>query len=439
MKKKNYLKINPLVFVCGLVISGYLFASIVGAFSEGSLFQGSVLSLFNKIGVTDYQAEYPDLGIEKITLIKSTNPSGNFPYYKYKATVVLRNYGEGLDKAEVTINAGKGQKSAFVRNELYGLTLPKGERFIFDDYEVLMAQGANYKSFDFEIDVKDQGDRDAGNNSYTAGAFEEPANLQSFEISAYDNDEDFDFDYRLANKYEADLSEAGMLMCVAENYRGFEENDMRYAEVDTTKDVYSYYKIKASEELIVDEEFECDEVRANAVREDFDLDEEYVVFLKGVLEDGSFAVSNALYLPEQEYMNRAEFTKLFVDYTGLEIYTDGQYYYKDVFGEEWYAPYVQTMFNHGLLPSPIDFRFRGDDAMHRGDILEPLLHYFDADLFVEDGAPHFHDVQKNSDDYFFVESLYSNVKASSFGIYFHPDKRASRHFLKYLIDEFANE
>jgi len=110
-----------------------------------------------------------------------------------------------------------------------------------------------------------------------------------------------------------------------------------------------------------------------------------------------------------------------------------------VTSEEWYAPYVQVMFDYGLVHDNYRFEFKGYEAVTRAEILEPILNYFDVDLTVKDGAPHFHDVQDDSGHYYFAESLYASGKGRGLGIYLYPEKQASKQYLKYLIDEFATQ
>jgi hypothetical protein len=124
----------------------------------------------------------------------------------------------------------------------------------------------------------------------------------------------------------------------------------------------------------------------------------------------------------------------------MDVKKDGKNYFEDVLESDTFYPYVQTMFNHGLIADPIDFAFNPNDTVLRADILEPLLNYYDADILsVEEGAPHFADVNEDSSSFFFAEALYSGGKAKALGIYFDPDKKATKQFLKYMIDEFGKK
>ena len=445
MKNKNKEKthFDKFIYILATLLAAFFVANIVSGIAKTSFFQGSVLAILNKIGLTDFSEEYPDAGIDYVYLQKISNPTPEFSYYKYKATIVVRNYGELLENGDITVTAGNNQKTAFIRNNLDGLTLGKGETFIFDDYEVLMDGRDNYGKYTFKIDTKGGKDRSLDNNSYVVDVFEEPVKFESFGVTDKKGD-NFVLSTNPLKEFEDSLSKMNLEICIAENYKIPKENELKYSETDTSKDVYSYYKIKASKKLITDENFKCESLGKSeefgAINRFFDSKTEYSVFLKAFAdnEDKSnfFAVSNVLDLPVQEFINRAEFAKAFVDDAGITLITEGKHYYKDIEEGAWYSPYVQTMFNYGLLKDTENFEFGPNNAVSRRDIFEPLLNYFDVELKIDEGAPHYADIDKNSKDFFFTEAIYSSGKAKALGIYFHPEKRASRNFLKYLINEF---
>jgi len=427
-----------------VVVVAMMALVIMGKSLDSTTFQSSVLSLFNKIGLTDYKEEYPDLGIEKITLTKILEPKSDFNYYKYKATIVLKNYGELLTKATVVISSGEGQKKAFVRNELYGLTLVKGESFIFDDYEVMMSGDVNYKNFKFEIDIKDEKDKDSNNNYLFVSALEEPMKFSSFDVSSYDGGDGFYFGYDLEKGREEALDNMNLQICVATDFDGLKAEDLRYAETPYGDSVYSYYKSKIDSDLISSEKFKCEDASKERggmrVFDSLDTEHEYAVYLRAFVEGGevseTFSLSNLVYLPKISMLTNAEFVREFVRETGMPMDPTGLVVFQDLKGDESFIPELKTMFNRGLISENTDFRFHADDVVYRRDLLEPLLNYFDAELIVDDGAPHFADVSHDSDDYYFVEAMYAAKVGQNLGIHFNAGKEASTYLLKYLIDEF---
>ena len=448
-KHKNVI-FNGILYAVASVSAVMLIIGVAGGFSKLDLGKGSILSLFNKIGLTDFDEGRPDLGIEYMYLKKTANPTAEFPYYKYSTNIVVRNYGEFLENGSVVISAGEGQKTAFVRNNLEGLTIDKGQTFIFDDYEVLMDARYNYGQFEFKIDLKDQKEGDDDNNQHVVSVYEEPVKIESLSLEDRVSEEAV-LNYGFMKGYEEALEEIDLEVCIAENFEFAPEVTLKYAEVDLGDDVYSYYKVKAEPELFLDEEFECQDAEAgdgiggvDSMLESLDEDDEYTVFLRAADQDSDkpenfFAVSNLIHMPVQNFMIKAEFTKLFMDYAGIDVSAEGQSYFDDVDEDAWYLPYVKTMFNYGLLHDPMDFTFGPEEVVYRAEVLEPLLNYFDIDLVVDEGAPHFYDVPRDSEDFFFAEALYSSGKMKALGIYLHPEKRMSRQFLNYIIDEFLEE
>jgi hypothetical protein len=444
MKNKNKhheTLLNAVFYGFTSLLAVVFIVNIVGGIFDGGVFQGSVLSIFNKIGLTDFDEAKPDLGIEYVYLRKDANPTADFDYYRYNATVVVRNYGEKLENGTVVITAGQDQKNAFVSNGIDGLTLKKGETFIFEDYEVLMGGRFNYGSYQFNLVLKDQDDGDDDNNLLLADVYEEPVKMESFALENMDERDGFTLSYVASSDYLEELGEMDTEVCIAFGEDVVSEKLMKYTEVDLGDDVFSHYRIKASRDLLLDELFECESFESfDGLSEDWSHDEAYTVFLRSYDRESNgeefFANSNILHLPVQRYLNRAEFTKIFMDESGIGVNAEGKAYFNDVDQEQWYAPYIQTMFNYGLLKDPIDFTFMPDEDMPRSEILEPLLNHFDVDLVMEEGAPHFHDIPKGHEAFDFAEFLYSSGKAKTLGIYFNPEKRVSSDFIKYLVNEF---
>jgi hypothetical protein len=444
MKNKNKhheTLINSVFYgFCSLLAMVFV-VNIVGGIFEGGMFQGSILSVFNNIGLTDFDEAKPDVGIEYVYLRKEGNPTSDFDYYRYNATVVVRNYGEKLENGTVVITAGGDQKNAFVSNGLEGLTLEKGETFIFEDYEVLMDGRFNYGSYQFNVVLKDQEDGYDDNNWVIADVYEEPVKLESFALESFDEEDGFTLSYSASAEYADVLNEMDLEVCIAFGGGLVTEDLMKYTELDMGEDMFSYYRVKASRDLLLEGAFKCENFESfDDLDGDWNHDEAYTVFLRSYdrATDGEafFSNSNLLHLPVQRYLNKAEFTKIFMDESDISVNAEGKPYFKDVDQEQWYAPYIQTMFNYGLLNDPIDFTFMPDEDMPRSEILEPLLNYFDVDLNLEEGAPHFHDIPKDHDAFHFAESLYSNGSAKALGIYFNPEKRVSHDFIKYLVNEF---
>lgn len=428
----------PVKILAGL-LAVVLFSGVIGGLSRVDLFKGSILSIFNKIGLVAFDTLDPDVGIEYVYLRKTANPSENFSYYKYEATIVVRNYGDELNDGSITVSAGATQKSAFIRNGLNGLSLAKGQTFIFNDYELLMDSKFNYEEFNFEITSKDVNDNDLKNNFYKVYAFEKPAGIENFNIEAKGKKDNFTFSY----DFEGDMS---LQLCTADSAEFLDENSLKYAEIGAGGDVYSYYKVKAEPGLLTAEKFECDDFPAKGItgsfEASFDSDKDTVLFLRAIDggDEKAFKNSNLLCLPAQEFTTKADFVKIFVEETEMDMKQDGKNYFEDVSESDVFYPYVQTMFNHGLIADPIDFAFDPNDVVYRADVLEPLLNYYDVDILsVEEGAPHFADVNEDSSSFFFAEALYSEGKAKALGIYFDPDKRATKQFLKYMINEFKKE
>ncbi len=439
MKNKKYLLISLFALVI-TIFGSYHF--INNGDLKVNVLKTNVLASINDY-VFGVDESLPDIEINNVYLTKIENPKNDFPYYKYKATVTLKNYGDVYDDASLILNAGEMQKTAFVRNSVEGFKLKKGEIFVLEDYEILMDAKANYGKFTFELESKTNKDNDLDNNIFTVDVFEEPAKLGTLSVKNFDGKNVFIESLFDMNFLET-LGNASKEICSLETDNREGLGDLRYAESDTSTDVFSYYKFKISKNLLLNENLNCDEIFDVKSGEEFDVSygENRVYFLMGNVGENLFALSNAVYFPKQEFMTKQEFAKLFVESAEVQQIS-GNNYYLDVADDSEYAPYVQAMYDNGLTKESMQledksFSFDPEKIVTRADVLEPLLNYFDIDLIEGDGAPHFSDVKDSSKNYYFVEALYADGKGRAFSQKFSPDKKASTEFLKYLINEFKN-
>lgn len=404
-----------------------------------------VLSAFNEKVMGGEKIFEPDVGIDSVTLQKIQSPSGNFPYYKYKATIALRNYGEIYDDGGLIATAAGNQKKAFVANKVGGLHLEKGQTFIVDDYELLMDGKYNYGKFIFNLESKEGKDGNLENNSYFLDVFEEPLSLGSLAVDEKAGDS-FKLSFLPAAGKEEKVKEMVKEVCYLDwDKDGGQTSNYKYSEVYTNGDVYSYYRVPVSKDFISGNKFKCEEVKSvgegNTVKFYGGLNKTLFLIAHEKDNKSLFALSSGVNLPENEFMTKADFAKNFVEEAGLKLKADGGNYFSDVSQSEWYAPYVDTMFNYGLISqaSDKDFTFNPDQTVLRQDVLEPLLNYFDVELKESEGAPHFYDIKRGSKEYFFVEGLYASGKAKALGIKFYPLEKASKNFLTYLTYEFKKK
>ena len=454
MKNKKYLLISLLALI---VTVGFSYDFINSGDLKVNGFKANVLASLNDY-VFGVDKNSPDVGITNVYVTKLENPKKDFPYYRYKATVSLRNYGGVYDDASLILNAGERQKTAFVRNSIEGFKLGKGEIFVFEDYELLVDAKANYGKFTFELESKNHGDNNPDNNSFIVDVFEEPARLGTLSVKDFDGK-----NVALESLFDMDstdiLDNSTKEICSFDTAYTDVAGEGRYAETDTVTDVFSYYKFKTSKDLLLNENLNCEKIVDVKSGEEFGVkySENRVYFLMANVgdsgdegEDGNegedeelFAFSNAVYLPRQEFMTKQEFAKLFIELAEV-AQTSGNQYYSDVDSDSKYAPYIQTMYDNGLTYESMQledksFSFDPEKVVTRADVLEPLLNYFDIDLVEGDGAPHFSDVKNSSRNYYFVEAIYADGKGHAFSQKFSPEKKASTEFLKYLINEFKDE
>ncbi len=387
--------------------------------------------------IVEKSTEPPDLMIEEVTLRKVSEPSESFKYYTYDATVIVKNLGGDLRNAQVTLSAGPDQKSIFVKNNGTSFSLYKDETFIVRGYEILIDSSYNGADVTLEINIADDSDYYPGNDTYTVNIFQLPAKIENIGVSEILEDGtmllDFEaYPFRMRDHdFEIYFSDSAYV----------DEENLKYAEVFGLEQIYSYHRFENSLQNVKSDftaesvEFE-DLSRIKFSDNPFNYEEDLYVYLKATNpHNGNFAISNVLKFSAQQDMSRAEFAKLFVENTDLEIDNVGVNFYDDVIVDEWYSPYVQTLFNYGLLNNRT-YTYSPNHKMSREEVLEVVMDYYDVDLAIPPDAPNFADVSLDSDFLPYAEGFFASGKASAIRENFYPEQMASRSFLNYLINEY---
>ncbi len=379
----------------------------------------------------------PDLSIEKATLRKIGNPTEKFNYYTYSANVVIKNYGGDLTDAKVVLS-GADQKYYFLKNSENGFSLEKEKSYIVENYDVIFDGNYNGGEIKFEINIKGQNDYYKGNNSYIANIFELPAKIENIAIEKIEDDGTFIIDYKLGNPL---LAAYGTEIFTSDSLK-INEDMERYSEVDTEEKIYSYYKTKNSPETVQNKSWQTRKFsdtygyKIKFADDPWSDKTDHYVYLKTANpKNGNFAVSNILKFTYQKELERSDFAQLFVDFNNLKIINDGVIYYEDVPPESWFAPYVQTIYNLGLVAN-YNTKYSPERKMTRGEALRVVFDYFDVDLSYGRGLSDLGDVGKKHYLYPYIEALYANGKGAIFGGNFNPDAPATKNYLKYLIYEY---
>lgn len=379
-----------------------------------------------------------DLAIEKVTLRKVAEPSDDFEFYKYYATVVLINKGGYLENAQVILN-GKDQKHMFVRNGDGDFNLAEGQRYIIDKYEVLFDGAYNGGDIILNLEVKNGEDVNKENNSFKVNILELPAKIQSIAVEDLLDDGSFgiSFEPESYSVYADDFQ-----IMVSEEVKSYDLEE-QYSEIYSGSDNYGYNLSRTTGDVLNDNSFKeknVQELEAHYIRFDdnpFDDEETRYVYIKATNpENGYFAVSNVLKFSPQQGLNRAEFAKLFVESADVELDSSGLNLYEDVAEDSVYAPYIQTLYNAGVL-NVKEFSYRPEDPINRAEALRVVMDYFKADLKASNNDLRFEDMNIEDAIYPYIEGLFDEGKGSAFSEYFQPEGQATKNYIKYLINEFA--
>jgi len=133
--------------------------------------------------------------------------------------------------------------------------------------------------------------------------------------------------------------------------------------------------------------------------------------------DGSFS-------PDRK-LNRAEVSKIIVLATKSKIDTSDGPHFPDVSKDEWFYPYIETMYNRGWITGYPDGKFEPDQTINRAELAKMIVNAFEAP-YNPDRSFIGYDV--HSDDWFYpyVRAAVDNELMKTRGILFFPGSDVSR-------------
>lgn len=389
--------------------------------NEPDFLEGSVFEVLKSISAAG-KPEPPSLSIENVTLEKVSAPVRNSNYHKYNALVFVKNNGGRFRNAVFTLSGDGSQKDAILKNSPEGLSLRNGETYVLDDYEILFDGNYNGGVVTLEID---------GHDTYELEFFELPPRLEGIKIRSFDSMGKIQIDYSSSNFF-VNTDEHQIYMS---DSLEVPQKDKRYSELFTREGIYGYHVIRASEDLIKHDSWKpVDSI--NIDKNPFENKDNYFFFVKATNPNtGHYGVSNIIKLGPQNEMTRGDFAKLFFDAAGVEMFDDGEIIFEDVSTRDWFAPYVQTLFNLGLLDYT-ENKYFPEEKVTRGDVLITVMDYFDVNLAVNPGRSRFDDVPLGNFVYHYTQALFESGKAGAFGDYFGHDLPATRSFMTHIIHAY---
>jgi hypothetical protein len=438
--RKNLKNFKNITYLLISIISLGMLVHFGLPAKDTNILETSVLTVLKAVNES-IPKEFPDLSIEKVTLKQIEAPKPNFNYYKFKATLVIHNSGGSIVDRKLMISAGENQKYAFVKNTPAGFSLMKDKNYIIDNYEVLFDGKYNGGNLKFKIKLMDTDDASDNNNEYTASVFAAPPLIKDLKIEEVLPDGTIAFGFTPPSPSE-NFPKEDWAFFVAE-FRGAEGLEENYAQVYTQERLYDYFTISNLSEALEKGVWgktvlnESDNSLFFKMAEDpFVSEKDYYVYLRATDPlTGNFIASEVIKLPKQSNLTNSAFAKYFVDYAGIKLDDLGENPFNDVVSGEWYAPYVQTLYNDGLLGIN-SYNFYPEKEISRGEALKIVTEYFDGDLKISEGAPHFEDVKEEDPIYPYVEAFYAGNKSLPFGSYLNSELPATKNYVKYLIDAY---
>ncbi len=408
--------------------------------SQFRFMETSLLTILKNVA-EDRVQEPADLAIEKATLFKIDDPKESLNYYRYKANLVIANYGSDLKSANVTLSGGEDQKNIFLQNDGNGFSLKKDARYIVEDYEVIFDGDYNVGNFNFKLEVTNEIDPDETNNSYEYEIFELPPKLEAVGIENILEDGMMELTFDPVN-FSLNTDDFQVLI---NDVVEMDNEEEKYDEILIGDRVYGFHRIKTSKEIIDDPNWKIyrandEDIKSIKFSDDpFGDKSVHYFYFKAINSfNGNYAVSNIIKINPQKELSRADFAKYLVDFAEIEIFDSGENYFTDVSVDAWYFPYVQTLYNLGLIKNE-GTTFNPDELISRANSLRVVMDYFDVDLLLDEEGPHFEDVDESHYLYPYIESLYQSGGGSVFHGIFNSELPATKNYLKYLVNEYKKD
>lgn len=399
----------------------------------------SMLSILNNLLEASIP-NAPDLTIDKIAFKKVADPSENFNYYRYRASIHITNSGGDLTNATVKLSNDADNKANYLKNSNESFSLKGGDDYTLRNYEFIFDGRYNGGLVNFSVDIQGglKEDLNLNNNVYALEIFEPDAQLDSIGLSDINDDgafivnfDDFDHNFTANNSevlFAKDLPDNGI--------------DANYAEIYSHGKIYSYHWLENSKKLLntsnwkVQKGFSSPPYLVQVYDDPFESKEVFYLYIKVIDKDsGYYKISDILKFSPSNEISRAQFAQLFVEYAKLELSEVTSTFYDDVELNEWYAPALQTLYDLGLTDFDTN-NYSPSEMISRAEVLKTVLNYFDVDLVVSEFSPRFDDVDQDNDLYPYTQALQASEKGNDLSKYLAPNKNSTKEFLKYLINEY---
>lgn len=410
--RSGNLKMLIHVAIAIACLSGGIYYSVLKNTNKNFL-ETSVLTVLKAINQDLEMDALPDLAIEDLSLEKIHNPTSTFNYYRYKATLVVKNYGGTLVNGQVVLHGDENQKYSFVRNTSKGFYLQKNGTYVISDYDVLFDGNYNGGKVALTIDVKDKTDVNPANNSASVDVFELPPKIKDISLKNISDKKSFAVGF----SEDPDLQSYDFDVFTTRQY-SFPPDALKYAEVSGSGHVYGYYKAQNNGDIVTSAKWQKivnldkDYLSVKFVENPFeDVDEHYLYLKATDPENGNYVVSNVIKFPRHTALTRDDFAKDFEEYFGI--------------------PPADYAVLHG--------EYSPQKKLSRGEVLRIFMDSLNVELPRDAAVNHFEDVPAQYPLFPYAEALYEKGSWKVFGSPLNPDLPATKDYFLYLANVFSSE
>lgn len=334
-----------------------------------------------------------DLAIEDVALRKISK-EGAFDN-QYVATLTIENQGDSFLFQQVLLKIAPLNKILVLSKSDGNFSLDNNEKMELEQSFSIPKDIAEQK-ISFSIEPMTFVDQKNDNDSKAVVLKNDVSGIEDFRITNIDSNDNIGFDWE--NTSNADI-EYTLLVADSDKIISTDDN---YREVSNSNYLYSTSSFKHA--ILSQLSFHDSAMEGKSIQPDWDLwnDTKYraVVLQAYDAKNETKSFSDILYLQPLKELTRAELARLIVDELHLSTHENVVHFFRDVSDDDWFAPYVKTLYGEGALEDELDFR--PNDIATRRDFAAMVSNIFQLPY---QNISNFEDVGPEDSDYYSIGSL----------------------------------
>lgn len=361
--------------------------------SKDQVLMGTSILGSNLHGVANDGSKY-DISIGHVDLTKSTKEASNST--NFSLSVDVENIGDEIKYQQVLLKIAP-------LNEILVLSKPDGN-FYLKTGETLtiekafsLPSGVAEQSINISISPLSFVDQNLENNSRNLVLKEDVTAINNFRVFSAQEDGILALSWDKSTTSGYDYS-----LMMASSDKILLNGGTEYFE--TTESSYVYQKVSFSHKLLKEWDFKPVDLNDSSFSlpwNPWNTSKYSLIVLQATnTTDQSKIFSDFIYLTPAQKLTKAEMARTLVQKLQLQTNDNAVHFFEDVTDEDWFSPYVKSLYAAGALEGTA--KFRPNEMATRRDLAKILNNLFQLSY---DDLREFDDVRKEDPDYYSMSSL----------------------------------